>query len=306
MTTHYKRSSSPSQFIEGLSPSDKQLFAELKRFTEWYEGSSEFRDSCRKGQIPLEWTERLVSLGVRPEVMSSMLTLYDGSRGPNPILELINNQETDLFNLLDTVHTLEQDKVLVLHYKYTILKALTHREHLDWTLNKLNGESPYFAWRKRRIKAVRSELGWYGHGIDHPTFSIELGVGCTVGCTFCAFDAKKHETNFDYNIPTNRSLFQAVAHAFKEILGDGCGGGMLYYATEPNDNPNYIDFLDDYYKVTGYKLCTSTARYDLDWLEKLKNFSHLAHCWSDIAKNNGAGAGDFVTSYCVQKEWIDI
>ena len=41
-------------------------------------------------------------------------------------------------------------------------------------------------------------------------------------------------------------------------------------------------------------------------LEKFKNFSHLAYCWSDIAKNNGAGAGDFVTSYCVQKEWIDI
>ena len=54
-------------------------------------------------------------------------------------------------------------------------------------------------------------------------------------------------------------------------MGDGCGGGMSYYATEPNDNP-YIDFLDEYYKVTGYKLCTSTARYDLDWLQRLKDF----------------------------------
>ena len=41
-------------------------------------------------------------------------------------------------------------------------------------------------------------------------------------------------------------------------------------------------------------------------LEKFQNFSHLAHCWSYIAKNNGAGAGDFVASYCVQKGWIDI
>ena len=41
-------------------------------------------------------------------------------------------------------------------------------------------------------------------------------------------------------------------------------------------------------------------------LEKFKNFSHLTHIWSDMAKNNGASAGDFVTSNCVQKEWTNV
>ena len=272
MTAIYKRPASPGQFIENLPPADKEIFSEIKRFTEWYEGSSEFRDLCRDGAISTEWIDRLSSLGVREEVIESMSSVQNANNPTHPILLKLSEISVDPKELYNDIDRLESSIYLRLYFKYTILKAISQREHHDWSLNKLSGESPYFAWRKRRIKAVRSELGWYGHGIDHPTFSIELGVGCTVGCTFCAFDAQKHETNFDFNKSGNVELFRAVAGAFKTVMGDGCGGGMLYYATEPNDNPNYIDFLDEYYKVTGYKLCTSTARYDLDWLQRLKDF----------------------------------
>jgi hypothetical protein len=55
-------------------------------------------------------------------------------------------------------------------------------------------------------------------------------------------------------------------------MGRGVGGGMLYYATEPNDNPHYIEFLRIWHEETDYKLCTSTARYDLSWIEDLNAF----------------------------------
>ena len=225
MTAIYKRPASPGQFIENLPPADKQIFSEIKRFTEWYEGSSEFRDLCRDGAISTEWIDRLSSLGVREEVIESMSSVQNANNPTHPILLKLSEISVDPKELYNDIDRLESSIYLRLHFKYTILKAISQREHHDWSLNKLSGESPYFAWRKRRIKAVRSELGWYGHGIDHPTFSIELGVGCTVGCTFCAFDAQKHETNFDFNKSGNVELFRAVAGAFKTVMGDGCGGG---------------------------------------------------------------------------------
>jgi hypothetical protein len=48
---------------------------------------------------------------------------------------------------------------------------------------------------------------------------------------------------------------------------------LPYYGTEPHDNPNYLDFLKDYKKITGYATCTSTAfPLDAEWLRSLIAF----------------------------------
>ncbi|QNJ06872.1 radical SAM family RiPP maturation amino acid epimerase [Synechococcus sp. MEDNS5] len=266
------RPATPGVFIEALPFEEKKLFAEIKRFKEWYEGSSEFRDACRQNLISDEWYNKLESLGIRKEVISSMKKIFTKDF-QHPILEKTYEKDAKLDEIYDSIDKTERDKIITLYLKYMVIRIHAHQEHMNWSLNILDGDSPYFNWRKRHIRAMRDELDWYGHSIDHPTFSIELGIGCTVGCTFCAFDAKKHEINFDYNDDVNRELFVEVARSLKKILGDnGCGGGMLYYATEPNDNPNYLDFLQEYYQVTGHKLCTSTARYDIEWIQKLKDF----------------------------------
>lgn len=266
------RPATPGVFIEALPFEEKKLFAEIKRFKEWYEGSSEFRDACRQNLISDEWYNKLESLGIRKEVISSMKKIFTKDF-QHPILEKTYEKDAKLDEIYDSIDKTERDKIITLYLKYMVIRIHAHQEHMNWSLNILDGDSPYFNWRKRHIRAMRDELDWYGHSIDHPTFSIELGIGCTVGCTFCAFDAKKHEINFDYNDDMNRELFVEVARSLKKILGDnGCGGGMLYYATEPNDNPNYLDFLQEYYQVTGHKLCTSTARYDIEWIQKLKDF----------------------------------
>jgi hypothetical protein len=258
--------------IELLSSHDKQLLAEAKRFYEWYEGCKEFRDQCREGVISERYCAKLSDLGVSETTISSMLLLWSDKL----IFELDLTGHTEYNQPLSEdptiLVTLSKNRALELFLKNLSYNIVSKLKHFHYSLNKLDGSSSFFKWRQRRIRATRSELGSYAYALDHPSFSIELGVGCTVGCTFCAFDAEQLKSNFDYNIDTNKELFRAVAKAFVKVLGPASGSGMLYYATEPNDNPNYINFLQEWYDITGFKLCTSTARYDLDWIDNLIQF----------------------------------
>jgi hypothetical protein len=263
------RSASP---IEQLSNQDKQILAEAKRFYEWYQGCKDFRDQCRKGFLNESFYSKLNELGVSNRTMSEMLLLWSSES-----LRKIDVNDHSEYNQPLTIDEAANSLILRNRSVELFLKNLSYtvvskKKHFDFSLNILNGPSNYFKWRKRRIRATRSELGSYAFALDHPSFSIELGVGCTVGCTFCAFDAETLKSNFDYNDPNNRELFRSLAKAFVKVLGPAVSSGMLYYATEPNDNPNYIDFLQDWYDITGYKLCTSTARYDLKWIEDLIDF----------------------------------
>ena len=45
-----------------------------------------------------------------------------------------------------------------------------------------------------------------------------------------------------------------------EVLGWPAAHGMLYWNTEPNDNPHYVKLLGLWEGLTGARLCTSTAR----------------------------------------------
>jgi radical SAM family RiPP maturation amino acid epimerase len=134
-------------------------------------------------------------------------------------------------------------------------------------------ECPTFdAWRWRRILAARSELGYFGHVIDHPILAFELGDGCSVGCWFCAFSTQKLKRNLDYE--TEGDFFRDVARECVSLFGaDAAAMALLYYGTEPHDNPNYLDFIKDYKKITGYATCTSTAvPLDAEWLRSLIHF----------------------------------
>jgi len=259
----------PDSFLNQLTGADKASFAQAKRFMEWYEGSSEFRDQVRSNNLSDDFIEELNSVGVSRRVCTEMLTLWNDSPTVALYAQLQSHAALPEKFILNFA-TLPDSVRLYLTYK-TIFRQFMY-EHREKAFN-LSGDSPFFTWRKRRLYATQSELGWYGASIDHPIFSIELSVGCTVGCTFCAFDAQKHETNFSYDSDENKELFRAVAHSLKDILGlPGGYHGMLYYATEPNDNPNYLDFMQEFYEITGGKLCTSTARYDTKWAEDLIKF----------------------------------
>jgi len=112
----------------------------------------------------------------------------------------------------------------------------------------------YDAWRARRVSATRNELGWFGWSLDHPCHAVEMAVGCSVGCGFCAFDAPRLQTVFDLGRPENRDLVRDVAGGMVEVPGWPAAHGMLYWSTEPNDNPHYVKLLGVLQRMTGAKL----------------------------------------------------
>ena len=130
----------------------------------------------------------------------------------------------------------------------------------------------YTAWRLRRVAAVRNELGWFGWSLDHPCHAVEMAVGCSVQCYFCAFDAGKLQTVFDLSRPENRELVRAVATGMIRVLGWPAGHGMLYWSTEPHDNPHYVKLLGLWEESTGAMLCTATARAGVDWVRELIDY----------------------------------
>lgn len=90
-----------------------------------------------------------------------------------------------------------------------------------------------------------------------------------MGCWFCAFATGKLTKNFDYE--ENRDFFRKVVQSCVDLLGrDQAAMTLLYYGTEPHDNPHYPDFLKDHAEITGHATFTSTgACTDGPWLRKL-------------------------------------
>ena len=257
-----------------LSKEDRSKYFQIKRLSEWYAGCAELRDQIRENTVSEKYFQLMEEIGVSRECTSKMVELWSDKRQCSEFDNIVSNPNDftreSVSKSFDSF--LQGNRYADLFLAFNVIKARSTLAHHDWSLNIFNGDSTYFDWRKRRIKSVRSETGEYGYGIDHPTFAVELGIGCTVQCNFCAFAAEKHKENFDFTDLENQKLMRALASAFEQVMGAGVGGGMLYYATEPNDNPNYVDFVNLWYEETGWKLCTSSARYDIEWIQKLTEF----------------------------------
>lgn len=100
-------------------------------------------------------------------------------------------------------------------------------------------------WRERQIFRCNGDLGGVNRSFIHTIVTYELACGCSVGCEFCGLQAKKL-TELFRNTPENMKLFRGVMKAMHDILGDAAGYGMMYFATEPLDNPDYEDFEEAY------------------------------------------------------------
>lgn len=258
-----------SELYSRFSPEEMAFIVQMKRFLECVEGDAAFRKSVDTGHFTPEQLAHLRDIGItfsvndvalmwkEPETAQALFTT-------NPIMESVEDVPGN---------TLEASKHYPLLYVWTrfvFLKNMMNR-HNTQRIVVMPSQDPRFAkWRQRRIAATKSELGPYGLSIDHPTLAIELAVGCSVGCYFCAYDAPKLQTVFDYTVPVNRALFRGVAQSLTDVMGPALAGrALLYYSTEPNDNSHYIDFMKAYHEITGRVVCTSTARYDEAWIRNL-------------------------------------
>lgn len=127
-------------------------------------------------------------------------------------------------------------------------------------------------WRARQIKRCNGVLGGVNESFVHTIATYELTSGCSVGCSFCGLDAGSLRKIFRYT-PENRELFRGVLKVCHRVLGAAAGRGMMYFATEPLDNPDYEQFESDFYAEFNNVPQITTAVPDRD-IERTRHFIH--------------------------------
>ena len=257
------------QTVGAFSREEMGILVQVKRFMECIGGDAQFRKDFEKGRYSAAFRRRLKDTGVQfdPE---EMRLLCMGGNG-DAFMEYWMNRQGDE-NSRAFEKELEKAPLLKLWARWTQKQEARLKgsnPNLDPVL-----KSPRFnCWRQRRIAACKSELGYFGHNIDHPLFAFELSKGCSVGCWFCAFSADRLSAVFEYT-PENLSLWRDIAQVGVDLFDGFAGIALCYYATEPYDNPNYLDFVRDYYQITESVVCTATAvpLKNPDWFRSLITF----------------------------------
>lgn len=159
---------------------------------------------------------------------------------------------------------------LALLWKRWIADLIQFRDLMRVHGAAAGGDRTFRAWRLRRVAQADSELGDARHTVVHAVVSFELCSGCSVGCWFCGLKADKLEDVFPYS-EANARLWREVLQVTRDKLGMATQTGFCYWATDPYDNPDYLDFINDYHDVIGVLPQTTTAVpfKDLDWTRRL-------------------------------------
>lgn len=264
-----------------FTPAEMAIFPQVKRMYECLDGDKELRDNVIAGKVTPEQRALLKEIGITFEI-EEVSALWEHSEQREQFEQALSAPESDAAER--ALKLLEQYPILHLWARYRMRRAELYSQQRSLLTSKASGSAAYTAWRMRRIAATKSELGFYGYDIDHPSVAIEMQVGCTVGCYFCAFDAPKLQKVFDYNLPENRTLFQGIATSLHQHLGWSCGHALLYWSTEPADNPHYVEWMKEYRAVTGSSVCTATARADEQWVGKLiAHYRPMRQPWPRIS-----------------------
>jgi radical SAM family RiPP maturation amino acid epimerase len=262
-------SNSYLKVLEPFTQDELYQISQVKRFFECYDGDADFRTAINSGSINNEQQKRLKQIGIDFDPREVDLLW----KSPEIVYELI--QETSDYELSDIpadhIALLKNYPLLELWIRFTRSRKLHFKEVCAYR-GPLSKNTRFEHWRNRRIASSQSELGAFSHYIDHPAMAVELSEGCSIQCWFCSFSAKKLKNVLDY--AENKDYFRGVIQACTDLLGkEAAGLALLYYASEPYDNPHYIDYMKDFAEITGSDVCTSTAVCaDKKWIDDLLAF----------------------------------
>lgn len=250
--------------LEAFTQDELDQISQVKRFFECYDGDADFRASVNSGRFSDEQINRMQRIGIEFEPVEMSLLWENPDAVRDYLLQTGSGSSQLQPSMLSNYPLLELWLRFAMRRKMQYRDICTHRSPPSRSTRYLN-------WRSRRIASAESELGGFNHFIDHPTLAIELADGCSVQCWFCSFCAGKLKGVLDYE--KNRAFFRDIVKACTDIFGQAAGLALLYYATEPYDNPGYIDYMKDFAEITGSDVCTSTAVCaDKKWIDDLIAF----------------------------------
>ena len=123
----------------------------------------------------------------------------------------------------------------------------------------MTGMDPQFAtWRADHIARCDEELP-QAEFKAHASVAIELSTGCSVGCWFCAVSADSLTGTWSYTAQT-AAKWKEYLEVFRGYCGDSIISTPLYWATDPLDNKNYVDFVRIWIDLFGQAPVTTTAQ----------------------------------------------
>ena len=130
---------------------------------------------------------------------------------------------------------------------------------LSWNedIQRTVSDTRFQAWVFRQRERYKGEL----LDSDRYPFSIvsfELSKGCSLNCWFCGLAASKLEGIFSHTVE-NAELWRGVLRECTDLFGAATRSGLCYTGTEPLDNPDYLEFLDDFQDIVGTVPRTTTA-----------------------------------------------
>jgi radical SAM family RiPP maturation amino acid epimerase len=217
------------------SSEELRTIAHVKRFLELVMGDPDFRD------------------GLATDPPAAVAT-HGLDLDPDDLLPLYHARHTHL----NRDNTLE-DFPLAKLWKDRILQVLKIRDMMREDASTAAVSPRLERWRRRQIRRNDSELGELNNrAITYPVIAYELSKGCTVGCWFCGIAAEGFDSYFPCTAE-NRRLWRGILEAAVDLFGSGARSGFCYWATDPMDNPDYVEFISDHLDITGTLPQTTTA-----------------------------------------------
>jgi hypothetical protein len=143
-------------------------------------------------------------------------------------------------------------------FEYTFRLDDQYRNYLSSAVRPKNNS--WDQWRRSQARRFRNEdKSTRASKITYIAFAVELTNGCSGGCRFCGFSApqlNQNITEYDQNHRMYRTFLEEIA----AITGNEYGKtGVLYWATDPLDHPQYHFYARDFAEVFGMYPHTTTA-----------------------------------------------
>ena len=130
------------------------------------------------------------------------------------------------------------------------------QEFIRFCASATGSAGAYVRWRDSQKARCRFELGTAVASVNpHLPFAIELTEGCSAGCWFCGLSATRLKTLASADL----DAWSDILGVLGEFFGPYASRGMLFWATDPLDHPDYEQFAGIFRDRFGSLPATTTA-----------------------------------------------